>query len=361
MSNQQTDDKLYFWNSFIRAVEAEPRYAESLRGYSGLAHPVVALGVDETRRRIVVVSGESDARYAAMAQSDIQAAMPSVKVVAARPIAVNLAEAAQALSTLMGKETINISEFQTLTEKSDDVQSQMINYLEEFGPKILSLNSASLNLMAVFQEIIQQLALLNIKQDDIDVIEPENEENEIQPLSSLALGLNSLSTFNPVEADRKLGVCPIPLYNLSEEEVEVFHSGKDVGHLREILKAHDILQYFFPSADHLALGLAEQSSLSTDNLVKQLLYAPEFGHPFGKSEIVSTEVNLDNLNHSLASIIDSLQERKFLIEGEAGLEITPDGDSIRATVRYKPRESFLSKLSNVISVKIDVNLKDFFK
>jgi hypothetical protein len=58
------EKKLSFWHSFLRAVETEPKDVKSLSGASGLSHPLVTLGIDEKRRRVVLVSGESDPRAA---------------------------------------------------------------------------------------------------------------------------------------------------------------------------------------------------------------------------------------------------------------------------------------------------------
>ena len=63
----KTDQKSEFWHNIIWAVEAKPRIATSIQGLSGFYHPVVAVGVDEKRRRVIMISGESDARSAALA------------------------------------------------------------------------------------------------------------------------------------------------------------------------------------------------------------------------------------------------------------------------------------------------------
>lgn len=109
-----------FWHSFIQAVEAQPREASSLRGRSGLAHPIVALGIDESRHRVVIVSGEPDARSAVMAYADIQAALPSEKVVMARPAPVNLALVATMLSEVIGKTSFSTEELKWFGQNSAD-------------------------------------------------------------------------------------------------------------------------------------------------------------------------------------------------------------------------------------------------
>ncbi len=88
--------------------------------------------------------------------------------------------------------------------------------------------------------------------------------------------------------------------------------------------------------------------------VDQLVRVPEGGHPFGESEILASDVGITN-------IITALQKRGLLVESEAGIEVTPKGKSVRATIRFKPHEGLLSKLLNVFSLKVDMNLKDLFK
>jgi len=80
------EQKQQFWGSFLRATESTPNDVSEVRGASGITHPVAAVGVDDARRRIVVISREAHAKAAALAQVDIQAANPDYRVVLARPV-----------------------------------------------------------------------------------------------------------------------------------------------------------------------------------------------------------------------------------------------------------------------------------
>jgi len=54
------------------------------------------------------------------------------------------------------------------------------------------------------------------------------------------------------------------------------YRGSDVEHGQEILKQIQVLQYFFPAADHLALGLLEKQPLTSDLAAQNLQKSPTF-------------------------------------------------------------------------------------
>ena len=68
-------DYSHFWPGFLRGVGTEPRQVTSIRGASGVSHALLAVGVDDDGQRLVLVSADTDARSAALAQADIQAAL----------------------------------------------------------------------------------------------------------------------------------------------------------------------------------------------------------------------------------------------------------------------------------------------
>ncbi|MEH2509173.1 hypothetical protein V1291_000527 [Nitrobacteraceae bacterium AZCC 1564] len=83
-------DQTFLWSAFSAAVGTELRPARTIRGFSGLDHPVQAISVDDKNKRVLIISAEQNARVAALMQGDVQATMTDVKVLVARPIVVDL-------------------------------------------------------------------------------------------------------------------------------------------------------------------------------------------------------------------------------------------------------------------------------
>jgi len=339
-----------FWRNVLTAAESEPREVKAIRGASGHSHLVVALGVDEKRKRVVMISGEGDARLASLAQGDIQAAMPTVKVVMARPIAINLSHIAKLISNTLGTVSIGQKEIEWLGQNKDEFEEKIKNASKQtselIGRAIASpFGALTLNMVAVFKEAIQQLSLVEIEKNHSD-----ESENKTIP----TFDITKLKLLNPAEADRIMGVCSIPLYDFEEKDIERLKIRNDPNLAKSLLKQHDIYQYFFPPADQLALGLVERSTSNVTDLIEQLKSTPFEGHPFGSLEIIDSKIKFD-------SLVPTLKEMGLLVEGEVGMEISPDGEKYRATVKFKPREGLVSKLSKIFSVKVDLSLKDFFQ
>jgi hypothetical protein len=330
-------EKLIFWESIIRAAEAEPRRASSIRGASGISHPVIAVGVDEGRRRLLIISGEHDARSAAMSHTDIQATLSSFQVVVARPVAVNLSVLAKKLAVLIGRFTLTAQDLQNLQKLPPDDQEWIRSLVEPVIEQIAKpFEVASLNVLPQLMQVLQQLALI---------------QPAIPEPGTWTLDFEKLAQLDPTEPDSRFGVCPLPLYNFSSEEAEVLHSGTDLEAIRELLKRHHVFQYFFPPPDQLALGLIDRSPAARTQILDEIRTAPDLGHPFGPLEIISPDVPILHL-------IDALQDRGLVVEGDMTTEVTPEGKAIRNTVRWKPREGLLSKLIN--RLRINLSFKDLF-
>jgi hypothetical protein len=116
-----------FWNSFLRGVGTEPLAPrETLQGASGLNHPIVALGSDENLHRLVIVSGDPDARTAALAQADIQNRLPDQQVIFCRPIFVNFAQVAEVFVKGTGLVTLSPSDFQRFTALREEARNKFV-------------------------------------------------------------------------------------------------------------------------------------------------------------------------------------------------------------------------------------------
>ena len=336
-----------FWDTFIRAVEAEPLQVEPLRGASGLVHPATAIGFDRTRKRLLVISGDPDGRSAALAQADIQAANQDFKVIFARPIAVNLAKIAETLASFFGKAEMSQRDIERFSKLGEGKKQRVI--AAGIFPAIQAVGYAALNAHATLQDVLIQLSHVQFIVSSAPT-QSDDGRTEVRA-DTPVIKFGSLVALDPAELDRQTGVCSVPLYEFSGDEAEVFHSGSDIERARELLMTHHIFQYFFPAPDSLALALMERNLVPSSTLMDWLKRPPEIGHPLGASELVTGNVKLDE-------IVDTLKERGFAVEGEIGLELTESGKVWRATVRFKPREAFLSKLSNVFSLKVDLSLKD---
>lgn len=346
-----------FWDNIMRAAEADPRRVSTLRGASGFSHPVVAIGVDEPRRRLVIVSGEGDARSAAMAQGDIQAVMPSVRIVMVRPVAVNLGFAAKLISDVLGRIEFGQKELDWLTQHQEDLQERIKALPDEIGENLKrilvpSFSAVPLSILGVFKDALQQLSLVEMRPAEGATSSVKGEARMTAPVPTF--DLRQLAVLDPAEADRRMGVCSLPLYELSPAEVESLTSKPNDDEAREVLKRHDVLQYFFPAPDQLALGLADREPTTVGTILDRLHQTPEFGHPFGAPEIIDSPVGL-------ADVVAALREHGLMVEGETSVEITPEGRTARAKVVFKPREGLISKLLQRFSLNVDLNLKDLFK
>lgn len=85
------------WRTFSFALGAEPRDHLTIRGASGLDHPVQSLSLDEKSRRLIIVSAEPNPRIGALMQVEVQATMPETHVLVARPVVFDLGVLARRL------------------------------------------------------------------------------------------------------------------------------------------------------------------------------------------------------------------------------------------------------------------------
>jgi hypothetical protein len=330
----QPDDQECFWRNLLRAVEVEPRGAKSLRGSSGVDHPITAVGIDQARRRLVVVTSEGDPRTAAFIQSDLQLAFPDEKIIVVRP------DLYDRTSMLAGcAELPHVDNVEDLAKALDSpVFGEM---LANVGKSLRVTTNLDLwNDIGLGSQTVRTYLIL-LFSAFLQLIPPDKRVSALQPIA----GLSS-------EADALVGICGIPVYKFTEVDAELVRRGGDLEGIRHLLRRLDTLQYFFPPPDQLALGLIDRVMPTPDALIAQLELSVERGHPFGQNELVAPTA-------SLTTLIDTLQDKGYVIEGERTIEVTAAGKSIRETLKFKPRESLISKIINQFSLKID--LKDLLK
>ena len=203
-------DQTRLWDSFSRAIGAELRERSLIRGISGLEHPAQAIAVDDKNRRVIIVSAEQNARIAALMQGDVQATMPDVSVLVARPVVVDLGIIARKIFRTVEGARINIDEFKTKWErvqKFGQPQSQRyVNRLlkKAIAPAALAFKHVTLPTIIQIVDVIQQAAYLDWNQ----VLESIK--------TGPSISFEKLLEIDNTAVDRQHGVCPIPLYEFSE-------------------------------------------------------------------------------------------------------------------------------------------------
>src|SRR5437868_13817479 len=85
-------DNERIWRTVSKALGADFREQQLIKGISGLDHPVQAISVDDKTNRVIIVSAEPSPRLAALMQVDVQATLPDAKVIVARPLLFDVAE-----------------------------------------------------------------------------------------------------------------------------------------------------------------------------------------------------------------------------------------------------------------------------
>jgi hypothetical protein len=236
----------HFIPSLVRAAGAEPREVASLRGSSGVEHAFRGVGIDEQRRRIILVPDAPEARGPALAQADVQAALPDRHVIVVRPVFFSVRRAAQLVVEGVGRSTITTDWLTSMpsAERGASVEEVQAAWTPIMGTSFKTVYEWIQNARGIgafnwrphVAEILEQLTHVRIRQDG-----PEN----------FALELADLVTPRAAENDLQLGVCGVPVYAMTDEELETINLGVDGDAIERILSTHGVMQYFFPPASAL--------------------------------------------------------------------------------------------------------------
>lgn len=193
--------------------------------------------------------------------------------------------------------------------------------------------------------LVQQAALINWH----EVLKNSSGDGT----TSDTIDLSRLYEFDSSSVDRAYGVCPLPLYQFTENDWELFLRGRRIEELREKLKSLNIYQYFYPAPDQLALGIAERGIAKREEITEIVRSAPSEGHPFGPMELLPTSSNIKD-------IVEQLVESSFVNEIDHVVKVTSDGAMTRTKIKSTPRESAVSKLINRFKFNVRLSTKDIW-
>lgn len=346
------NDTKRIWNTLGAAIGAEVREATTIRGMSGQDHLVQAVAVDDKTNRIILVSSESSPRLASLMQADVQATFADAHVLVARPVIFDIAELMRRVMGAYESGGINPANIAAIIQRNSRSKKKAEQQNNSFNQKMTPVlkpfieNAAKMSLPLPVQVMDIAEQLINIDWQSHFFKSPS--------LEGFIQALISVSNVDSSELDRRLGVCPLPLYEFTENDYELFAGGEDLDQVRNRLKELGIYQYFFPSPDHLLLGLADKQITEGGSLVLSAEKAPANGHPLGSPEIFSSPA-------TLMETLEELSGQGYLAEGEFGVTITDKGREIRQNIQIRPREGLINKLAKIVSVKVDLSLKDLFK
>ena len=339
------------WKTLTLALDAELREDVTITGSSGLNHPVQAIAVDESSRRVIIISAEASPRMAALMQVDVQVTMPDFKVLVARPVAVDLGTLARKTLDSFGIPQIDVENarvfFSQLSAMPEEDVKLLVgpNTQDVFKNALAVYEKTGLPAMTQILDAVMQAERIPWK----EILRVFGDK-----AASGTLDLRDLLQSDGMKADLAAGVCPIPLYEFTEADFEIFESTGRVDEARSRLRGLGVLQYFFPPTDHISLGLVDQGVSKVGEIVDVASELPAMGHPFGTVELIDSPSDL-------VEVIGQLHELGYVAEGEHGYEVSEKGRSVRSIVKFRPREGLLTKLLNRVSLSASISPKDFIK
>lgn len=255
-------DNKHFWNNFIRALDAEPRDHKVIRGASGVDHKLLGIGVNDKKKRLVLISDTPTAEHAAMMQIDVQASAKDLNVVVARPAAFDLRVPIKTLISMSGSSVIDkhaLERFGKITSDggSDGIQNAFFDVFGQFSE--IAIQAFKFTPLSAYSQMLQFLNQLSL----IDFSSFNDSDNP-------QVDLQSFTKIDITERDRELGICPVPLFEFNESQMEVLLSGSRIDDAIQILEGMDIYQYFFPHPDDVGLGLVDRGVVVVKDLENAL-------------------------------------------------------------------------------------------
>jgi hypothetical protein len=329
------------WPSICKALGTEFRESSQIHGQSGIVHPIAGLGIDEAKNRLVVISADHNPRVAALMRMDVQASFPDFKVLVARPLAVDLPVLARR-SFCNADGSLSVAKIISLIKGFNTKEIEKLDHdrvSDTFGKFMERVGWSDLPIKTHAQSLIDQISTVGWPTIEID--------GTVSPLDIAFNIINNFSKIDNMLADRESGICPIPTYEFTEEDWELFLSGTKEDNVAQRLRDLDIYQYFFPSKDTFALGLVDRGVRNVQDLIRGADQAQRDGHVFEENKIIGNAADMQE-------IIQAFKEMGIVAEGEMSWEVANEGKTIRSSVKLRPSEGLISRLSKIVSLKIDV-------
>jgi len=324
-----------FWRPVLSALGTMPTGFQTVPGASGIEHRAIDVGIDRERKRLVVLNDAADPLAAAFIQSDVQRQFPDQRVIVARPTLVNVGESLRGVARGFGFQSARLTDIQARFKDTNSAANQQVIALL-FGQLFSSLGGdprlKSHSAGAFFLQIINQVTKLNwsdLAKEDIN---------------QSVLSIDSLLAGADADIERQLGICVLPIYSVTADEVESIKTAASLDPARELLQKMGAWEYFFPDGEELALGLIDRGFDSPQTLRDAVALAPRHGHLIAEREEVP----------KLDTILAALQARGLIAEIETKLKVDIDGQRVRATLKAKPKEALLVKLKHLAWVPATV-------
>lgn len=336
-----------FWKSFLSPLKGTVYDRSSLVGASGLAHPILGLSVDEDRKRAVIVSPEPDARGASLICNDVGQRHSDYNFIVARPVLFEPELIIANAISRISKREFTLSELNEWAEraakqKSEKVASEVIDFFKTaVWPSFGVCYANPILAAAHLASLLRNISCLDFGEDPNTIAAATN-QTDIQ--LSVDRILKSLKN----QADATLGICQIPLYEFTDDETKLFQERLDPEAVETCLRKWGIYQYFFPPKDQLALGLAHRGVGDIARIVDYASLSSKIGHPLDKPELVKRD-------GSIFDIITQLKEQGLAVSVKHEVHVTEAGTQARTKLTGQPRESFITKLLQRVTINISTD------
>ncbi len=182
------------WRSICAALGTEYRPTNEIHGQSGLVHPISGLGVDDKGKRLIVISADHNPRNAALMRMDVQASIPDLRVLVARPLSIDLPHIVRqnfcgADGHLQVGKVIGFATALTTVQVHED------RIVEQLDGLVKSTQLANLSFKTQLQGIIEQFSVARL---------PDLSTNEYSSLLDICLTmLRNFSRVDNLLSDRE--------------------------------------------------------------------------------------------------------------------------------------------------------------